>query len=49
VLSFAPGIYVNPVGGVWFFMRGQIPFLKQLYGEQDVLPSVALGFQYQIL
>ena len=49
VLSAAPGVYVNVVGGAWVFARGQIPFYKNLLGEQDVKPSVALGLQYQAL
>ena len=49
VLSAAPGVYFNAVGAFWVFARGQIPFYKNLLGEQDVKPSVALGLQYQVL
>ena len=49
VLSAAPGIYFNAVGSFWLFARGQIPVYKNLVGEQDVKPSVALGVQYQVL
>jgi hypothetical protein len=49
LLSAAPGVYVNALRGCWVFARGQIPFYKSLYGEQDVKPSVALGLQYQVL
>jgi len=49
LLSVAPGAYFNAVGAVWIFARGQIPFYKNLLGEQDVKPSIALGLQYQVL
>lgn len=49
VLSAAPGFYVNPGSGVWLFVRAQIPFYKDFYGEQDVKPSVSAGVQYQAL
>jgi len=49
LLSAAPGVYFNAVGAFWIFARGQIPFYKNLDGEQDVKPSVALGLQYQVL
>jgi len=49
LLSAAPGVYFNAGRGFWLFTRGQIPFYKNLFGEQDVKPSVALGLQYQVL
>jgi hypothetical protein len=49
LLSAAPGVYFNAVRGFWVFARLQIPFYKNLYGEQDVKPSLALGLQYQVL
>jgi hypothetical protein len=49
VLSAAPGVYVNAVGGLWLFVRGQVPFYKSLFGEQDVRPSVTSGVQFQVL
>jgi hypothetical protein len=49
VLSAAPGIYVNARGGAWLFVRAQIPFVKSLRGEQDVLPSFTTGVQLQAL
>jgi hypothetical protein len=49
LLSAAPGLYFNAIRGLWVFARGQIPFYKNLDGEQDVKPSVALGLQYQVL
>jgi hypothetical protein len=49
VLSAAPGVYFNAAGAIWVFARGQIPFYKDLYGEQDVKPSATLGLQYQVL
>jgi len=49
VLSVAPGLYFNAVRGFWVFLRIQIPFYENLYGEQDVKPSGALGLQYQVL
>ena len=45
VLSAAPGVYLNAVGGTWLFVRAQFPFWKRLRGEQDVLPSFAFGLQ----
>jgi len=47
LLSLAPGVYFNAAGALWVFARGQIPFYKNLYGEQDVYPSVAVGLQYR--
>ncbi len=49
VLSAAPGVYFNAFGGTWIFVRGQIPFYKSLYGQQDVLPSVVTGLQVSVL
>jgi len=48
VLSVAPGVYFNAAGSLWLFARGQIPVYKDLFGEQDVLPSFTIGVQYQI-
>jgi len=49
VLSAAPGAYLNAVGGLWLFVRGQVPFHQSLRGEQDVKPSVTAGVQFQAL
>jgi hypothetical protein len=49
LLSAAPGVYFNAVRSFWVFARAQIPFYKNLDGEQDVKPSFALGLQYQVL
>jgi hypothetical protein len=49
VLSAAPGVYFNATGPLWLFVRGQVPFYKNLFGEQDVLPSFTTGLQYQML
>lgn len=49
ILSAAPGVYFNTGGGLWLFLRGQIPFVKNLRGEQDVLPSFTTGIQFQVL
>jgi hypothetical protein len=49
VLSAAPGVYLETVGGLWLFVRGQIPVVKSLRGEQDVLPSFTTGLQFQVL
>jgi hypothetical protein len=49
VLSAAPGVFVNPGSSVWLFVRAQIPFFKDLDGQQDVKPSVSTGLQYQAL
>jgi len=49
LLSAAPGVYFNAISSFWVFARGQIPFYKNLDGEQDVKLSVAVGLQYQVL
>jgi hypothetical protein len=49
VLSVAPGLYYNALGGAWVFVRGQVPFYKSFRGDQDQLPSVVTGIQYQVL
>ncbi|HEY6002772.1 MAG TPA: hypothetical protein VIV57_07840 [Anaeromyxobacter sp.] len=49
VLSAAPGLYFNALGGAWLFVRGQIPFYRSFRGDQDQLPSVVTGIQYQVL
>lgn len=48
VLSLAPAVYFNATGGLWLFARGQVPVYKDLRGDQDVLPIVALGLQVQL-
>ena len=48
VLSAAPGVYFNATGGLWLFVRGQVPFYKSLFGDQDVKPSLATGVQFQV-
>jgi hypothetical protein len=47
VLSVAPGVYFNAARDLWLFVRGQVPFYTNLFGEQDVRPSVTIGLQYQ--
>lgn len=49
VLSASPGVYLKVLGEAWLFVRGQLPFLKRFRGEQDQLPSVVTGVQYQLL
>jgi hypothetical protein len=49
VVSAAPGVYLNPTGGLWVFARGQVPFHQGLLGEQQVRPSVVVGLQYSLL
>jgi hypothetical protein len=49
LLSAAPGVYFNALSSFWVFARGQIPFYKNLLGQQDVHPSITLGLQYQVL
>jgi hypothetical protein len=49
VVSAAPGVYVNPTGGLWVFARGQVPFYQALLGEQQVRPTVVFGLQYSVL
>ncbi len=49
VLSAAPGVYFNAVGQVWVFLRAQVPFIKSLRGEQNVLPSFTTGLQFRVL
>jgi hypothetical protein len=48
VVSLAPGVYVNAVGGAWLFVRGQLPFVRRFRGEQDQLPSVITGVQVEV-
>jgi hypothetical protein len=48
VIAAAPGVYFNATGAAWLFVRGQVPFYKRFRGEQDQLPSVITGLQYQI-
>ena len=48
VLALAPGVYVNPTGRAWLFLRGQVPVYKRFMGEQDQLPSLIAGVQYQV-
>lgn len=45
LVALAPAVYCSPGGGVWLFARAQVPVYKDLYGEQDVKPSVAAGVQ----
>ena len=49
VVSAAPGVYFNAAGSLWLFARGQIPIYKDLFGEQNVLPSFVTGVQFQAL
>jgi hypothetical protein len=48
VIAAAPGVYVDAAGGAWVFVRSQIPFVKNFRGNQDQLPSVVAGVQYQV-
>jgi hypothetical protein len=48
VVSVAPGVYFKAVGGLWLFVRGQVPFYQGLFGEQNVKPSVVTGLQFQL-
>jgi len=48
VMAIAPGAFARLGGGVWFFLRGQIPFYRDLYGEQTVGATVVTGLQYQV-
>ena len=49
VMAVAPGVYLNAVGGLWLFVRGQVPVFRDLLGRQDVGATLATGFQYQAL
>ncbi len=49
VLSAAPGVYLNAVGGAWIFVRGQLPFWTELRGVQKQYPSAVAGVQLQAL
>ncbi len=49
VLSVSPGAYYNAVGGLWIFLRGQLPVVKSLRGAQDVKPTVTGGLQLELL
>jgi hypothetical protein len=48
LLSLAPGVYVDAVTNVWLFARAQVPVVKDLKGDQNVLPSFTVGLQYQV-
>lgn len=48
VIAVAPGAYLDVGGGFWVFLRGQVPVVKRLTGEQDVLPSFTTGVQLQV-
>lgn len=48
VLAIAPGAYWNVSGPVWLSVRAQIPFFKDLVGNQDVNPTIIAGLQYAI-
>ena len=49
VLSLAPGLYGNVIGGLWLFGRAQLPIFKHLAGEQDVGTVATVGLQYEVL
>jgi hypothetical protein len=49
LMSVAPGVYYNAVGQLWIFLRGQVPFYKNLFGEQNIPPSFTTGIQFQAL
>lgn len=49
VLAAAPGLYLNAAGGLWLFVRAQVPFYTRLLGEQEVRPTVATGLQFEAL
>lgn len=48
VLSVAPGVYVRALGELWLFARAQVPLVKRLRGEQDVLTTFDAGLQVQV-
>jgi hypothetical protein len=48
VLSAAPGVYLDAFGGTWLFVRGQLPFYQRLRGQQEQLPTLIAGVQYQV-
>jgi hypothetical protein len=47
-VSLSPGIYYNAAGGLWLFLRGQLPVATHLYGEQKVGATAATGVQYLV-
>jgi hypothetical protein len=47
LLAAAPGVYFNPAGAVWLFLRAQVPVYRHLFGEQDVHSTVVTGVQFQ--
>jgi hypothetical protein len=49
VLVAAPGVYVNAASRTWLFVRGQIPFYEDLLGNQDQLPTIVAGLQFEVL
>jgi hypothetical protein len=48
LMSAVPAVYVEAFRGGWLFARSQIPFYKDLLGEQDVRPNLTIGVQYQV-
>jgi hypothetical protein len=48
VLVAAPGVYVNAASRTWLFVRGQIPFYKDFLGNQNQLPTIVAGLQFEV-
>jgi hypothetical protein len=47
VVALAPAVSFGLSSGLFVTARAQIPVVKELYGEQDVGPTVNLGLQWQ--
>jgi hypothetical protein len=48
-MALAPAVYLNAAGGLWVFVRGQVPVYQSLFGEQKLGPTVVAGIQIQAI
>jgi hypothetical protein len=48
-MALAPAVYLNATGGLWVFVRGQVPVVQSLFGEQRLGPTVVAGIQFQAI
>jgi hypothetical protein len=49
VLAAAPQLHWNAWRGVWLTVRGQLPILTRLRGNQEVGPVVIVGLQLRVM
>lgn len=45
ILAFAPALYLDLGGPIWFEVRGEIPLLTHLFGSQNVGPGAVAGLE----